>query len=110
MEVLVPEVRRLGSPTVIHKLNQIIGSLEALSARVVSVERLLAAESAQKDHLYSRSEAARILGVSTRTIDRRIKAGQLCAVSTGNSLRVTGRSILNARRDDQRRPVEVLAL
>ena len=108
--VLMPEVRRVENPTVPQKIDRIVDSVEELVERFANVERLLAAESASEERLYSRSEAAQILGVSTRTIDRRIKSGQLRTVKLGTSLRITGASILRIRRDSRPPAVEVLPL
>ena len=50
---------------------------------------------------YSRAEAARALGVSRRTVDRRIDAGALQAIKNGNTVRIDGASLLRHRTGQQ---------
>lgn len=50
---------------------------------------------------YSRAEAGRSLGVSQRTIDRRIRDGALQAIKKNNTVRIDGASLRRQRNGEQ---------
>ncbi len=58
-------------------------------------------QSPNANRSYSRAEAARLLGVSVRTVDRRIGEGSLKAVRTHNTVRIGGASLRRLRDGEQ---------
>jgi len=79
---------------VLHRLDQILAGQAALAEQQARAFRLLAdAEPVDPDRLYSRADAARLLGVHTRTIDRWIKSGVLARANRGRRTYITGRSL-----------------
>ncbi len=50
---------------------------------------------------YSRAEVARLINVSTRTVDRRVRAGALQAIKNGNTVRIDGASLHRHRTGEQ---------
>ena len=97
---------------VTDKLDQVLASQAALAERQAHVLRLLAdAEPVDPDRLYSRADAARLLSVHTRTIDRWGRKGILVRVVRGRRVYITGRSIRQCHHTERRHAaLEVLKL
>ena len=75
--------------------------IEYIADRCDSIAELVSALDARlRDHiptepsrLYTRKQAAEFLGVTTRTVDRRINAGELEVVRQGRTIRIVGVSL-----------------
>jgi excisionase family DNA binding protein len=71
-----------------------LGLLRRIDSTLARIaESVAAIEIVEEQRSYSKREAARILGCSVRTIERRLSAGELTAVLTGQKVRVGGRSL-----------------
>ena len=92
----MPSVRPLDG--VRHRLDLINDTLQRIAdahaALAKNVERLANIHATcgtlDASRSYSRAEAARSLGVSLRTVDRRVHAGSLLAIKKGNTVRIDG--------------------
>lgn len=72
---------------VLDRLDRLIAAVEGLSAR-------LAAGDADPDGYLSREAAARLAGVSVRTLDKAITAGVLASVTRGRRRLVPRQKVL----------------
>lgn len=96
---------------ILQKLDDLVVRCDRLVGHVASIDsRLREATSTEPQRLYTRNEAADILGVTPRTIDRRIRSGDLEIVRNGTSVRVVGASIQGRGSYQQRPAAEVLRL
>jgi hypothetical protein len=78
----------------IERLDLLLAGQASLAEQQAQALRLLAdAEPVDPDRLYSRADAARLLDVHTRTIDRWIKSGVLARANRGRRTYITGRSL-----------------
>ncbi len=92
-------------------LQRIARSQEALAHALTTIATTVpAAEPVAATHLYSRRDAARILARSTRTIDRRVRSGDLSVVRRDGAVLITGSSLRTLRHEDRSAAVEVLKL
>lgn len=84
-----------GKTLAIQEVNsELVGLLRNIDGTLVRLaESVTALMTVDEDRNYSKREAARILGCSVRTIERRIRDGKLVAVSAGVFARVTGASM-----------------
>lgn len=72
---------------------QQLESLHAEVTRIADCLSLLVSEEIDAGQRLSRREAARLLGCSLKTVDRRIRSGDLEIVRHGRSIRVLGSSL-----------------
>lgn len=103
----MPDVRI--QETILHKLNDIVDRCDRVARHVAALDHRLRETTPaepQPHRLYTRKEVARLLGVTTRTIDRRIRSGDLEVIRRGTSIRVVGASIHSLRR----RPAAILTI
>jgi hypothetical protein len=101
---------------------KIIGLLESIDGRLLSIDRHLSEMSSatvvehpaaiDPNQSYSRLETARLLNVSTWTVDKARKDGSLVEARRigQRDIRITGESILEFHKASSRSPVRVLAL
>ena len=97
---------------VLRRLDLLLAGQASLAEQQAEAFRLLTdAEPVDPDRLYSRADAARLLGVHTRTIDRWIKSGVLSRANRGRRTYITGRSLRDRHHAQARSSaVEVLKL
>ena len=95
-----------------NTLDQLLAGQAALAEQQAQILRILAdTESVNPDRLYSRADAARLLSVHVKTIDRWIHRGILARVVRGRRTYITGRSIQQRHHAERRRAaVEVLKI
>jgi excisionase family DNA binding protein len=84
--------------------------LDEVLLRLAGLERVLARGQVQGSRWYTRAEAAQLLGVSTRTVDRLVRRGTLATTRRNGHVFVSGGSVLNRGQSERRPAVEVLAL
>ncbi len=58
--------------TISHQLQVVNQKIECVLERLANIERLLVNRAVEPDRWYSRKEAADLLGVSPRTVDRHV--------------------------------------
>ena len=88
-----------------HRLGLINDTLQRIAdahaAFAKNVERLANLQATcgtlDQNRLYSRAETAHVLGVSQRTVDRRIRDGALTAIKTNKTVRIDGASLRRFR-------------
>ena len=79
-------------------LQQIVDAHAALAMNVAFLAEMQANRgTVDADRTYSRAETARLLNVSTRTVDRRIRDGDRRANKKGNTIRIDGASLRQFR-------------
>jgi hypothetical protein len=84
--------------------------LDQALARLEAVERSLEQAAVRDDLWYSRSRAACLLGVTTRTVDRKIRSGSLQSTRRDGHVFVSGKAILLFGQAERRPAVEVFAI
>ncbi len=90
-----PDPRRMRFvETCDDKLDLIVAALGDIGTRLEGVECAVRAGQVYPDRLYGRRAVARLLGLSVRTVDRRVREGRLDVVRRGRSVRIVGASLL----------------
>ena len=88
--------------TVVAAITRIADGVEALT---VEIRRLaqdrVGSAAIDVNRTYSRAEVAHLLNVSTRTVDRRVRAGALLAIRNGNTVRIDGATLHRHRTGEQ---------
>lgn len=88
--------------TVLTVLERIADGVEALT---IEIRRLaqdrVGSAAIDVNRTYSRAEVAHLLNVSTRTVDRRVRAGAILSVKSGSTVRIDGASLNRHRTGEQ---------
>ena len=91
--VLMSDLRLLVE--LLKKLETVDRKCDRISARLDLMEdRLRRVAAIDPDRRYTRKETATLLCVSTRTVDRHLRAGHLQAARVNRRVHVVGRSII----------------
>lgn len=88
--------------TVNVALNRIADGIEALTDEIRrSTQDHVGHAVIDVNRTYSRAEAARILNVSTRTVDRRVRDGSIHVIRNNKTVRIDGASLRRQRNGEQ---------
>lgn len=93
-------------------VTEVVSLLRSIDAKVGRIADSLAAlEKVEESKRYTKREAARVLGCSVKTVERRLKDGSLTASETAGRKRINGGSLKRfVHADDGRRAVSVLRI